>query len=108
MNIRDPRALARLARIEGEAWLRDQQRYTSPYSFRGVRAVVEEAATYLEKFPDSTLRELASDIGSLVIYGAGGWQRYGLDNACNIVPLRESFSSEEKFARAERILREGE
>lgn len=107
MKITDPRALDVLTQIEGEQWRKEQDRAQDyyAYSFASVRYAVEQAERLQVQDPDSTLRELASDCGTpLVIYGAGGWQRYGLDEACNLYPLAESFSSAERLARARTLL----
>lgn len=83
MKIYDPDALSRLAEIEGPAWQAEQERrQTSPYGFYAQLAAWHAKLAYRDSHPgddveDVPLRDFASS-GLDVIYGSGGYSRYGV------------------------------
>lgn len=110
MHILDDRALDLLAEIEGEEWKRDQLREDRmywPYHFyHAYKAVHEASGLQAEgKYAESSVREVAGCIAdTLVIYGAGGWNRYTIDEQGFLIPIYNSFSSNEKYQQALKLL----
>lgn len=103
IRITTPDVVARIAEIEGDDWAKRQKDSTRQCSVAFVLTAVLMAEVAQKKYQDSTIRDLALDIvgsGGLVIYGAGGWNRYTLDAECNVIPIASSFVNPDRLARA--------
>lgn len=71
------------------------------YGFDTMTRLLDEARALQTDYPDSTVVELYKDLGGTgVVYGAGGYNRYGLRADGQLAPIESSFSNKEKLAAA--------
>lgn len=71
------------------------------YGFDTMTRLLDEARTLQADYPDSTVVELYKDLGGTgVVYGAGGYNRYGLRADGQLATIESSFASKEKLQQA--------
>ena len=71
------------------------------YGLDTMTRLLDEARALQADYPDSTVVELYKDLGGTgVVYGAGGYNRYGLRADGQLAPIESSFSNKEKLAAA--------
>jgi len=95
-----------LSKIEGDRWAKEQRSKVARLSVRFSAKIYQQAKEYHKEIPDSTIRELMYDLDpdSLVIYGAGGYNRYVIKGDGYIFPIDESFPNQEKLMLAKQLL----
>jgi hypothetical protein len=106
-SLEDPERLINLlGQIEGERWVREQLIKITPLSVRYSATIYRQAKEYQKEMPDSTIRELMYDLDSdsVVIYGAGGYNRYAVGDNGLVYPIDESFPNKEKLQLAKKLL----
>lgn len=106
-SLEDPERLINLlGQIEGERWVREQLTKITPLTVRYSATIYRQAKEYQKEMPDSTIRELMYDLDSdsVVIYGAGGYNRYSVGDNGLVYPIDESFPNKEKLQLAKQLL----
>jgi len=106
-SLEDPERLINLlGQVEGERWVREQLTKITPLTVRYSATIYRQAKEYQKEMPDSTIRELMYDLDSdsVVIYGAGGYNRYSVGDNGLVYPIDESFPNKEKLQLAKQLL----
>lgn len=106
-SLEDPERLINLlGQVEGERWIREQLTKITPLTVRYSATIYRQAKEYQKEMPDSTIRELMYDLDSdsVVIYGAGGYNRYSVGDNGLVLPIDESFHNKEKLQLAKQLL----
>lgn len=107
LSLEDPEyVISVLSKVEGERWAQEQRSKVVPLSVRYSAKIYQQAKEYHKELPDSSIRELMYDLDSdsVVIYGAGGYNRYVIQGDGYVYPIDESFPNQEKLALAKRLL----
>lgn len=102
--IYDSDALDRLTAVEGEPWRKLQDRSpASPYCFHAWKLAWDERQRMAQTNPEYDDEPVSSFVegGDGAIYGSGGWNRYTVTVAGELV-LRAWSSTEANRAKAER------